>query len=128
MTTEVSKIESIIKEKIDDETQKSIVQLKEQIESQTQQAVERINNVYASAINALRQLELTDATIFDFFQKTNGNIRVHEIENDCPGMVNIDLPCGKRINERSPIYLDKKVKYKIILMAIEVKEGTAAGK
>ena len=128
MTTEVSKIESIIKEKIDDETQKSIAQLKEQIESQTQQAIERINNVYASAIHTLRQLELTDATIFEFFQKTNGNIRVHEIENDYPGRVGIELPNGQRINERSPIYLDKKVKYKIILMAIEVKEGTAARK
>lgn len=132
MTTEVSKIESIIKGKIDDETQKSIAQLKEQIESQTQQAVERINNVYASAINTLKQLELTDATIFEFFQKTNGNIRVHEIEVDYPGTLGIELPNGQRLNERSPIYLDrmegKKAKYKIILMAIKVKEGTDTGK
>lgn len=89
MTTEVSKIESIIKGKIDDETQKSIAQLKEQIETETQQAVERINNVYASAINTLRQLELTDATIFDFFQKTNGNIRVYETRNDFPGQLTV---------------------------------------
>lgn len=132
MITEVSKIESIIKGKIDDETQKSIAQLKEQIESQTQQAVERINNVYASAINTLRQLELTDATIFEFFQKTNGNIRVHEIEINYPGTLGIELPNGQRLNERSPIYLDrmegKKAKYKIILMAIKVKEGTDTGK
>lgn len=128
MTTEVSKIESIIKGKLDDETQKSIAQLKEQIESQTQQAVERINNVYVSAINILRQLELTDATIFEFFQKTNGNIRVHEIEVTCSGSVEIDLPCGRRMTERNPINLDKNAKYKIILMAIKVKEGTAAGK
>ncbi|MBA4323418.1 MAG: hypothetical protein C0408_11435 [Odoribacter sp.] len=127
MTTEVSKIESIIKGKLDDETQKSIAQLKEQIESQTQQAVERINNIYASAINTLRQLELTDATIFEFFQKTNGNIRVHEIEINYMGYVGIEFS-NQRINERNPIYLDKKAKYKIILMAIEVKEGTAAGK
>lgn len=120
MTTEVSKIESIIKEKIDDETQKSIAQIKEQIESQTQQAVERINNVYTSAINTLKQLELTDATIFDFFQKTDGNIRVHEIEVDYPGRVGIELPDGQRINERNSIYLDKKGKYKIILMAIKI--------
>ena len=128
MVIEVSKIESIIKENINDETQKSIAQLKEQIESQTQQAIERINNVYASSINTLRQLELTDATIFEFFQKTNGNIRVHEIEVDYPGVVGIEISPGQKINERSPIYLDKRAKYKIILMAIKVKEGTAAGK
>lgn len=124
MTTEVSKIESIIKGKIDDETQKSIAQLKEQIESQTQQAVERINNVYASAINTLKQLELTDATIFEFFQKTDGNIRVHEIEINYPGTLGIELPNGQRIdqrnmNERNPIYLEK-AKYKIILMAMKM--------
>ncbi len=131
MTTEVSEIERIIKEKIDDETQKSIAQLKERIETETQQAIERINNVYASAINALRQLELTDATIFDFFQKTNGNIRVHEIEINYPGTLGIELPDGNRLNERNPIYLDrmegKKAKYKIIVMAIKVKEGTDTG-
>jgi len=122
MVIEVSKIESIIKEKIDDETQKSIAQLKEQIDSQTQQAIERINNVYASAINTLRQLELTDATIFEFFQKTNGNIRVHEIEVTCSGSLEIDLPCGRRVTERNPINLDKNAKYKIILMAMKMEE------
>ena len=120
MTTEVSKIESIIKEKIEDETQKSIAQLKERIETETQQAIERINNVYASAINTLRQLELTDATIFEFFQKTNGNIRVHEIEVTCSGMMLIELPCGKRLNERNPIYLNENAKYKIIVMAMKM--------
>ena len=121
MTTEVSKIESIIKEKIDDETQKSIAQLKERIDSQTQQAIERINNVYASAINTLRQLELTDATIFDFFQKTNGNIRVYETRNDFPGQLTV-YSSGINFDARNPINLNKNTKYKIILMAIEVGE------
>jgi len=122
MTTEVSKIESIIKGKIDDETQKSIAQLKEQIETETQQAVERINNVYASAINTLRQLELTDATIFDFFQKTNGNIRVYEeTRNDFPGQLTV-YSSGINFDARNPINLNKNTKYKIILMAIEVGE------
>ena len=84
MTTDVSKIESIIKENINDETQNNIAQLKKMIEIQTQQAIERINNLYGSAIHTLKQLELTDATIFDFFQKTNGNIRVFESQSPRP--------------------------------------------
>lgn len=123
MTTDVSTIESIIKRNINDETQKSIAQLKEQIEIQTQQAVERINNIYGSAINTLKQLELTDATIFDFFQKTNGNIRVFEMRNDYSGLINIDLPDGQRLDPRNSIYL-KKAKYKIIIMAMNLGEET----
>lgn len=122
MDTKVSEIETIIKTNIEEETRKSIAQLKEQIERETTAAVERINGVYTSAISTLRKLELTDATIFEFFQKTNGNIRVHEIEVDYPGFVGIVLPDGERINERSPIYLDKRVKYKIILMVMKMQE------
>ena len=123
MTTDVSKIESIIKENINDETQKNIAQLKEMIEIQTLQAIERINNVYGSAIHTLKQLELTDATIFDFFQKTNGNIRVFENENEYPGTIEIILPNGQRADQRNPIYL-KKAKYKIIIMAMKLGEKT----
>lgn len=123
MPTDVSKIEEIIKENIKDETQKSIAQLKEQIDIQTQQAIERINNVYGSAINTLKQLELTDATIFDFFQKTNGNIRVYETENDFSGTIDIILPYGRKVDQRNPIYLDK-AKYKIIIMAMKMEEET----
>ncbi len=122
MDTKVSEIETIIKTNIEEETRKSIVQLKEQIERETTAAVERINGVYTSAINTLKKLELTDATIFEFFQKTNGNIRVHEIKVDYPGMVYIELPCGQRINERSPSYLDERVNYKIILMVMKMQE------
>lgn len=125
-TTEVSEIEAIIKRNIEEETRKSIAQLKEQIERETAAAVERINGVYTSAISTLRKLELTDATIFEFFQKTNGNIRVHEVEVDYPGNLWVELPGGQRINERSPIYLDKRVKYKVILMAMKMEEPIAA--
>lgn len=124
-TPEVSEIEAIIKRNIEEETQKSIAQLKEQIERETAAAVERINGVYTSAISTLRKLELTDATIFEFFQKTNGNIRVHEVEVNYPGFVVIELPDGERISERSPVYLDKWVKYKIILMAMKMEEKSS---
>lgn len=123
MPTDVSKIEEIIKENIHDETQKSIAQLKEMIEIQTQQAIERINKVYGSAIHTLKQLELTDATIFDFFQKTNGNIRVFEVENNSSGEFEIKLPYGRKVDLRNPIYLDQ-AKYKIIIMAMKLGDET----
>ncbi len=116
-----SEIEKIIKEKIDEETQKSISQLKESIETETRHAIERINNIYASCISTLRQLELTDATIFDFFQKTNGNIRVIEVDNKWYG--DLEVRCSSQgIENRNPIKLNQDTKYKIIVMAIEVKE------
>lgn len=120
-TTKTSEIEKIIKEKIDEETQKSIAQLEELIANQTQQAIERINNVYASAISTLKRLELTDATIFDFFQKTNGNIRVFEIENRWGGPLEVSNQNGV-IDNCNPIRLKENTKYKIILMAIKVEE------
>lgn len=120
MPTEVSKIESIIKTNLEDETQKSIAQLKETVDTLTKQAIERINNVYGSAISTLRKLELTDATIFDFFEKTQGNIRVAEVKNDWHQPLRA-LAGNIDVLHPNPIYL-KKARYKIIVMAIEVKE------
>jgi len=125
-TTKTNEIEKIIKAKIKEELERANAELTYEAERLLNQGIQRINNVYGSAIKTLEQLELTDATIFDFFQKTNGNIRVHEIEVNYPGTLGIELPNGQRIdqrniNERNPIYLEK-AKYKIILMAIEVGE------
>lgn len=121
MSTEVSKIEEIIKGELEDETKKSVAMLVARMTEETQQAIDRINSVYSSAINTLKKLELTDATIFDFFQKTNGNIRVYEVKVECGGYMGISMPCGRVINDNRSIELKEK-KYKIILMAIEVKE------
>ncbi len=117
---EISKIEETIKGKINEETQQSITQLKEHIERETEDAVARINNVYASMINALRQLKLTDATIFDFFQKTNGNIRVYEYKNEFRD-ISIEVTiAGRPLSDfRNDIRLHENSKYKIILMAIK---------
>lgn len=123
MATDVSEIEKTIKNNIDEELKRSTAGLQELIDQKTQEAVDRINGVYTSAINTLRQLELTDAGIFDFFQKTNGNIRVYEVANNLSGALNIELPNrGLTLLHPNPIYLKDKTKYKIIVMAMEIKE------
>ncbi|MDP3352665.1 MAG: hypothetical protein Q8S44_02875 [Flavobacteriaceae bacterium] len=122
MESTASEIESTIKKNIDEELKRSTAELQELIDRETQKAVDRINGVYASAINTLKQLELTDAGIFDFFQKTNGNIRVYEGLNTCGGTLHIDLPCGTAFRDNNPIRLYEKTKYKIIVMAMEIKK------
>lgn len=124
MPTEVSKIEEIIKSELEEETKRSIGQLTERIADETKQAIDRINGVYGSAINTLKKLELADSTIFEFFEKTKGNIRVIEFINDFSGNLDVQTP-GGTVNEtlyRNPIRLKEKTKYKLIFMAIEVKD------
>ncbi|MBU1067275.1 hypothetical protein KKE60_05780 [Patescibacteria group bacterium] len=123
MESTASEIENTIKNNIDEELKRSTAELKELMDKKTQEAVDRINGVYMSAINTLKQLELTDATIFDFFQKTGGNIRVYEDLNNWAGCLNIDFPNSSGIHRDSnPIRLKEKTKYKIIVMAIEIKD------
>lgn len=117
-----SEIEKSIKNNIDEELKRSTGELQSLISTKTQEAVDRINGVYTSAINTLKQLELTDAGIFDFFQKTNGNIRVYEGLTTCDGSLQVDLPCGRAIHDNNPIRLKDKKKYKIIVMAMEIKD------
>lgn len=120
MPTEASEIEKIIKNNLEDETKRNIDKLVEQMARETQQAIDRINGVYGSAISTLQKLELTDATIFDFFQKTNGNIRVEELKGN--GSYIYPEYEGRRLGMQNPIYLKDGTRYKLILMAIEVKE------
>ncbi len=122
MDSKTSEIENTIKKSIDEELLRSTAELQDLMGKKTQEAVDRINGVYTSAINTLKQLELTDAGIFDFFQKTNGNIRVYEGLNTCGGTLNIELPCGNAFRDNNPIRLFEKTKYKIIVMAIETKD------
>lgn len=120
-TARISEIENIIKARIEEETERSTAELTQETERLLKQGIERINNVYGSAVKTLEQLELTDATIFDFFQKTNGNIRVFEIENKWGGPLEVSNQNG-RLDDRNPIRLKDNTNYKIILMAIEVGE------
>ena len=122
MDSKVSEIENTIKKNIDEELKRSTAELKELMDKNTQEAVDRINGVYTSAINTLKQLELTDAGIFDFFQKTNGNIRVYESENRWAGQLEVRIGNGEYVPDRNPIRLNEKSKYKIIVLAIPVKE------
>ena len=120
MDSKVSEIENTIKNNIDEELQRSTAELQEMMSKKTQEAVDRINGVYTSAINTLKQLELTDATIFDFFQKTNGNIRVYEKLNEFGGPLDIRSSTGGYFDNH--IQLKKNTNYKIIVMAMEIKE------
>lgn len=122
MDSKTSEIENTIKKSIEEETSRNVMKLTEIICNETKASIDRINGVYASAINTLKQLELTDATIFDFFQKTGGNIRVYDGLNTCSGSLNVDLPGGNALRDYNPIRLKEKTKYKIIVMAMEIKE------
>jgi len=119
MSTEVSKIEEIIKNNLEEEARRSIDELVKRTTAETQQAVDRINGVYGSAIKTLKKLELTDATIFDFFQKTNGNIRVVDVENKWSSHLTINI-AGNILLFDSPIPLKEKTRYKVIIMAMEI--------
>lgn len=116
--SEVSKIEEIIKNKLEEETKRNIDQLVERMTSETQEAINRINGVYNSAINTLKKLELTDATIFEFFEKTQGNIRVAECRSDWGETLHV-LAGSVDVLHPNSIQLKKKARYKIIVMAIE---------
>jgi hypothetical protein len=119
----VSEIEKIIKNNLEEETRKSIDDLTSSMAIATQQAVDRINGVYGSALKTLKELELTDATIFDFFQKTNGKIRVIEINNKWRTDLQLNMS-GNTMDLTNAIQLQGKTTYKIILMVIEVKKET----
>lgn len=121
MAPEVSEIEKTIKKNIDEELKRSTAELQDLMAAETQEAVDRINGVYISAINTLRQLKLADAGIFDFFQKTGGNIRVYDELIAFGGSLDIRLPTGV-VDPKNSIHLKDKTKYKIIVMAMEMKE------
>jgi hypothetical protein len=124
MDSKISEIEKIIKENISKETENSIADLSKIIDDRTQAAIDRINGVYTSAINTLKQLELTDATIFDFFQKTKGNIRVVEYNNRFNSTLQLRAG-GDSLLSFPEFYLQTQTKYKIIVMAMEIKDEGA---
>lgn len=119
-----SEIKEIIKQRLQDETVRCIRD-SELIDRVTEQAVERINGVYTSTIKALETLEFKD-TIFDFFQRTQGNIRVFE-EELITYEFDRTLDCsidGRLLFMNVPIRLAPRKRYKIIVMAMELKGET----
>ncbi|MDD3813309.1 MAG: hypothetical protein PHZ02_01575 [Desulfocapsaceae bacterium] len=127
-TDKVSEIEKIIKKEIEDETNRKIEKIQAMIDSETKEAVGRINGVYNSAINTLRMLELADASLFDFFQKTNGNIRVIEFKNQYDTSLDIRNSGIPILNYQTSIHLKENTIYKLIVLAIEIKEDGAGTK
>ena len=131
MAEQTSEIEKLIKNNIADETARSIDSIekdaekkKAEIDDAAEAAINRINGVYTSAVKTLEQLELTDAGIFEFFQKTGGNIRVFEFKTTNWGRLNVSSDYNSEIQDyrANPINLKDKTKYKIIVMAMEIKD------
>lgn len=125
--TEAEKVKEIIQKDLQSERARSIKAIQELADRETQAAIDRINNVYTSAIAALQKLELADATLFDFFEKTQGNIRIYE---NVPGhdRAILSLECyGQRLGYDHgdpaipPIELREGKKYKVIVMVMETK-------
>jgi len=114
----ISKIEEIVKARLRDEFDKQVENLSKDFEMR----LHYFNNAYESILQTLETLELHDATLFDYFEKTNGNIRVGTVEKR-----NWDATVDTKINDitlfsNNNIILNKNKTYKIILMAIEENE------
>jgi len=67
-----SKIENVISDKVKQEYERQLKKL----QSQATRSCEDLKSCYESTLETLQQLKLVDATIFDFFERTNGNIRI----------------------------------------------------
>ena len=111
----MSRIEQIVKDRLKDEFDKQLISL----QNNYTMSIEELNVKYDDLLETLKQLELTDATIFDFFEKTNGNIKIKTLDK-----MNWDEQLNVIISGTNPfannnIILKKDKKYKIILMAIE---------
>jgi len=117
-----SKIEEIIKHTIEVKKEDALNQIKETCDRE----IDRINGVYTSIMKTLKTLELQDASLLDFFEKSKGNVRVIDYNKelyDSYGSLDIQLPSNSiGYFPRFPIQLKTKTRYKIILIAIEQKD------
>lgn len=111
----MSKIEQIVIDRLKDEFDKQLISL----QNNYTRSIDELNTKYDDLLETLSQLELIDATLFDFFEKTDGNIRIKTLDK-----TNWDEQIEVTISGVHPfgnnnIILNKDKKYKIILMAIE---------
>jgi len=112
----MSKIEEIISKKVKEEYERQLDYLK----AVGERSCNELSICYESTLETLKNLELVDATIFDFFEKTNGNIRVIEHSSIFNDYLRVRSDSkGDLLSESNQIRLEPKVKYKIILMVIE---------
>ena len=114
----MSKIEQIVKDRLKDEFDKQLSLL----QNNYTMGIEKLNTKYDDLLEALNQLEVSDATLFDFFEKTNGNIRIKTIESNWDASIDVTVS-GLNPFGNNNIILNKNKSYKIILMAIEEDEN-----
>ena len=118
-----SKIEEIIKHNLEVTKEEALNRIKETCDMQ----IDRINGVYTSILKTLQTLELQDASLLDFFEKSEGNVRVFNFNpdhNSFGGQLTLNLPFGTNVNQY-PIQLRSQHQYKIILIAIDQKNEEA---
>ena len=127
--SEVEKVKEIIQRDLEIEASRLTSNIQESIDRELKEAIDKINNVYTSALTTLQKLEIADATLFDFFEKTQGNIRIYEnVAGYDRAKLNLERN-GIRLGYNKygeevipPIELSEKKKYKVIVMAMELKE------
>jgi len=114
-----SKIEEIIKHSIEVKKEEALNQIKETCDRE----IDRINGVYTSIMKTLETLELQDASLLDFFEKSKGNVRVLDYNpyDGHYGRIELNFPDNRTGYQylQNPINLRVNTKYKIILIAIE---------
>jgi len=109
----MSKIEEILTEKLREEFRNQLRHLRDVSE----QSCNELEKCLKSNLEILKELELTDATMFDFFEKTKGNIRVTDFDSKHNRSLYTKTDYGEELPNQ--IILKENTKYKIILMAIE---------
>ena len=111
----MSRIEQIVKDRLKDEFNKQLIS----VQSNYSRSMDELNATYDNLLETLHQLELTDATLFDFFEKCDGNIRIKTLDKtNWNEQIDITIS-GLNPFGNNNINLKKDKVYKIILMAIE---------
>lgn len=119
MAEENSEVVKIVEERIRESIEAEKKDIKEESARLTDRAVERINGVYASILATLRQLDIKDASLLEFYTKAGGRVRsVEGIIEKFEQKLYINMG-GRDLTHQDPIILKPGKKYKVILMAIE---------
>jgi len=111
----MSKIEEIIFDNLRKEFEKN----KTEIANFAIKRKEEFILYYESMLDTVKELKLNDATIFDFFERTNGNVRVINHKSMHPDYLQIRTDYNGDLLNYNRISLKPDTKYKIILIAIE---------
>lgn len=121
MDEDKSEIVKIIEERIRETVEAEKKDIQEESARLAEKAVERINGVYASIINTIKELDIKDASLLEFYTKAGGNIRSVKIKTSKKDFekrlyINFD---GRTAPSEDPIIIKPGKKYKVLLIAIE---------